>query len=691
MRFHPLLPYGLILLAALISLASVCAAGRVFRIRRLMVILRICSISILLTLILSPALLLTRSSKRNANLVFLLDTSSSMSTHDMQGNRSRLDEAKDALRRLLRESFRHSRKSVYAFNHAARHLAKPDEIKTILPDGNTNLKQALETVDRDLGLNTISAFILLSDGLDHSRLDAIPEGIPLFAVKSGTDMEQVQDLRLNAFRAPSILRTGEYLDISVPVTLRLTQTPQDVTLKIAVDGKLAKEESFTLAPNERKEIPFKTTFGTPGLHSVTLELNRMPDEASFINNSRELLVEVLEDTLAPVLYFPRLTNSYRPLVRLFSQTGRSFTALYSMRPGIYHLQGNSENRTYAHGIPRNPEEMKETPLLFLGSGNAEDYTDAELASIEAYTANGGTLMVYGGPDAFENTGRRLFAALMPVRSGKGGFSDATFRLAPEKEGFFGELGREALTIRGLNRVDYVKAGAEVLLSVEGESKYPLVVSMPYGKGLVIALLTNSLHLLGDSRNRPRIFRAFWETLLRHAGTATEGITLSVPEHVPEKDSIKVSATAEDITSMQATLMQEDSAGGLRQTLPMPAQGNMYACSFPPVPKGKYTLEVRCTRKNGTHVRRYARIHCGTINGENDDLKVSDDLFLKLTTRGRIYSPEETKRLANDITELLDKGADEDALTTVSITPPLALILFLLLMTEWFLRRKANFF
>ena len=691
MRFHPLLPYTLILLAALLSLASIYAAGRAFRIRRPMVILRLCSIAILLMLILSPALLLTRSGRRNANLVFLLDTSSSMSTHDMQENHSRLDEAKGALRRLLRESFQHSKKSVYAFNHTTRHLAKTDEIKAVTPDGNTNLRQALETVDRDLGLSTVSAFILLSDGLDHSRLDAIPGGVPLFAVKSGTDMEQVQDLRLDGFRAPTILRTGEYFDVSIPVTLRLTETPQEVTLKIAVDGKLAKEERFTLAPNERKEIPFRTTFDTPGLHTVTLELNRMQDEASFINNSRELLIEVLEDTLAPVLYFPRLTNSYRPLVRLFSQTGRSFTALYSMRPGIYHLQGNTENRTYAHGIPKNPEEMKETPLLFLGSGNAEDYSDAELTSIEAYTANGGTLMIYGGPDAFGNTGRRLFAALMPVRSGKGGFSDATFRLAPEKEGFFGELGREALTIRGLNRVDYVKAGAEVLLSVEGERKYPLVVSMPYGKGRVIALLTNSLHLLGDPRNRARIFRAFWETLLRHAGTATEGITLSVPEHVPEKTSIKASATAEDVTSLQAMLVQEDVKGGLRQTLPMPAQGNTYACTFPPVPKGKYTLEVRAIRKNGTPIKRYARIHCGSINAENDDLKVSDDPFLKLTTRGRIYSPEETKRLANDINELLDKGADDDALTTVSITPPLALLLFLLLMTEWFLRRKANFF
>jgi hypothetical protein len=215
--------------------------------------------------------------------------------------------------------------------------------------------------------------------------------------------------------------------------------------------------------------------------------------------------------------------------------------------------------------------------------------------------------------------------------------------------------------------------------------------MPYGRGRVVAVLSNSLHLLGAPDKRARLFRSFWETLLVHTGnTSNETLAISVPEHISEGAPLKVTASAEGISSALATLTPEDTAA-TPQSVKMLSSGNIHSCIFPDVPKGKYVLEVSCARKNASPLRRYAMVYCGGGAAENDDLKVSDDNFLRFTIRGRIYLPEETGLLSKDMNELLRKSEASNELQPVLFTPFLALALFLLLMAEWLLRRKRNLF
>ena len=692
MRFYPLLPYAVILLAALLSFAAIYYAGhRASNRHKALFVLRLCSIFMLILTLLSPGILWSKGDKGKTSLVFLMDISASMSANDMPNKASRFNCAKDTLRKLLRESYQGSRKYIYFFNHGTIPTDSIEAADKLAPEGNTDLRQALDWVDRDLGLGAVSAVIILTDGLDHSQSKGIPGGTPVLAVKTGTDMESVPDLRIEAFAAPASVRTGEELELNIPIALRQSGDSQNVNIKISIDGEVTKEESILLSRNERRELPFKTSFAKAGLHKVVIELNHLKDEISYLNNTRELIFEVLEDELSPVLYFPILTNTFRPLTRLFSQTGRTFTAIYTLRQGAYQIMGTSADRTYDHGIPRDADLMKGTALLFLGSGNADDYTEADLKSIEAYVSEGGTVMIYGGPGAFGKTENRLFSSLLPVRSSQSRYADATFKLEPAKNGIFHDLYKEQLSIRGLNMVDYVKSGAEVLLSVSSDRKYPLVVSMPYGKGRVVAVLSNALHQLGTPDKRARIFRTFWETLLVHAGEAqTEALGISVPEHISEGTPLRITASADGISSAQATLTPEDTASS-PHTVKMLSQGNMHSCIFSDVPKGKYILEVHCTKKDNTSLKRYAMVYCGGGAAENDDLKVTDDNFLRFTTRGRIYLPEEVNRLSKDINEILRKSEASNEMHPVLLTPFLSIALFLLLMAEWFLRRKRNLF
>lgn len=691
MRFYPLLPYLVILFAALLSLGAVYWTGRVAYRKKILAVLRFSSLFLLVVMLLSPGMLLRGTDFSRSNLIFLLDGSASMSAADMPGKTTRFDAARAALQDLISDSFGGCRKYIYLFNHKSVPADDPALMNLFSPFGNTDLKQAVDTADRDLGLASAAALIILTDGLDHSRFSGSSAGVPIFAVRTGTDLERVPDLRIDSFRSPAALRAGEELDLKIPVVLKNSGEKTPIQMKILVDGEKSGEERFELASGERREVPFRTSFAKPGLHTIRFELNRLPEEVSHLNNTRELVLEVREDDLSPVLYFPVLTNTFRPLTRLFRQTGRKFTALYQLRPGVHQVIGNSPDGTYDKGIPKDPAKMKNTDLLFLASGCAEEYSDAEIRSIEQYVSNGGTVLIYGGPGAFGEVKNRLFSAMLPVRSGQSRFTDSVFRLESSGNPLFDDLLKDAVSIRGLNLVDRVKSGAEVLLNAVGDKKYPLVVSMPYGRGKVIAVLSNSLHQLGSPEKRHQRFRTFWENMLVHAGEGIgERLEISAPDQIQEGSSLKVTATGEQIVSAEAFLSRENAQEPPRE-LKMNSQGSLFSCVFPDVPAGKYVLKVKAVDRNNTTLNRYHLVYSGESAAENDDLKVSDDNFMRFTTHGRVYLPEETARLCSDLQTVLRKNTVDHEWHPVFDTPCFLIALFLLLMTEWFLRRRYNLF
>ena len=692
MRFDPLLPYLLILSAGVVCLGAVWWANRTSCRKRVLGILRLCSLSLLVLMLLSPGVRLRQTDLSSFSLIFLLDGSASMSATDMPGRISRYSAARSALQRLLDDSFDGCRKYVYLFNHRTVPADDPGQTELFSPFGNTDLKLAVDTADRDLGLSSAAALVILTDGLDHSDFRGLSSGVPVFAVRTGSDLEHVPDLRIDSFRSPSALRAGEELELKIPVSLRGAGGAVRVQLNFTVDGKASGGESFDLAPGERREIPFRTSFAKPGLHEIRLELNRLSDEASFLNNTRELMIEVREDDLSPVLYFPVLTNTFRPLTRLFRQTGRKFTAVYQLRKGVFQVIGNSPERTCDRGIPSDPGAMKSTDLLFLGSGCAEDYSDAEIRSMEQYVSNGGVLLIYGGPGAFGSGKNHLFSAMLPVRSAQSRFTDAVFRLKSAENPLFGDLLKEPLSIRGLNLVDHVKSGAEILLNAVGDKTYPLVVSMPYGRGKVIAVLTNSLHRIGSPEKRPRYFRTFWENLLVHAGEGIgERLEISAPRQIPEGGTLTVTASADRTLSAEAFLLPANAPSDRSRRRKVSFQGRLGTAVFSDLPAGKYILEVRAEDPKSGVLRRYLPVYVGESAAENDDLKVSDDHFMRFTTHGRVYLPEETDRLRSDLHALLRRTSVDHEWHPVFDTPFFLIALFLLLMTEWFLRRRYNLF
>jgi len=299
------------------------------------------------------------------------------------------------------------------------------------------------------------------------------------------------------------------------------------------------------------------------------------------------------------------------------------------------------------------------------------------------------------------------ASMMPVKSAKVQFVSGNFKITPpeqNKSSFSSRLaelcGNEAELIKGINLVDSVKEGAEVLLWAEGEARYPLVVALPYGRGKVIAVLTNSLHLWGKGSQRDMNFRTFWEQMLAYAGSSRDDalkVTINSSELLPG-EKLKVTAlpnlsdaeqTDPDF-KIESTIYPADSQVAAA-ALSLSREGQLYTAEFPELKPGKYILQTVCRNKTGSIGKRYMMITAGDTFNENYDLKVTNDNFLKFCPSGRIYSTEEKSALIKDVLATIQKNDIEREWYPVFETPFFFSALLAFLVAGWYLRRRFNLF
>lgn len=713
MRFYPLIPLWLILLSGAAAFAAVWYTARYGmdippRRKLILMILRLAAIATALTMLLNPGIVIRELNRQRSNIIFLLDGSGSMNTSDMPGGKSRMESAKAFLAGLSRMDFSSCRKHSYVFSSKAAPADDSKLLQMYNAHGGTDLKRAFNVLDKDFGFSRIAAVILLSDGLDHSGFSGTHAGLPVFAVKFGSEMNDVPDLRLDQFQVPESLRTNEEMNLNIPVVLSGFKVPAPVELKIMVDGKLEKTEKFELKPGDKKIVEFKSSFATAGIHTVLLKLNRLPDEAGYLNNEREITIEVKEGKNETVCYFPVLTNSFRPLVRLLLNSGKKFTALYKLKADNFNVAGTDIDQAFKNGIPSTAAAMKQSDVFVLGSNRDGLLSDAESLVLEQYVSNGGNLILLGGTESFgQLQSSSPLAAIMPVKSSKIQFVSGNFKITPpeqSKSSFSSRLAElcsgETELIKGINLVDSVKEGAETLLWAEGEGRYPLVVALPYGRGKVIAVLTNSLHLWGKGSQRDMNFRTFWEQMLAYAGSSRDDalkVTVNSSELLPG-EKLKVTAlpslseaeqNAPDL-KIESTIYPADSQIAAA-ALTLSREGQLYTAEFQELKPGKYILQTVCRNKAGNIGKRYLTVSVGDAISENYDLKVTNDNFLKFCPSGRIYSIEDKSALIKDVLGTIQKNDIEREWYPVFETPFFFSALLVFLVAGWYLRRRFNLF
>jgi len=704
--FYPLLPWWVVLLMGGVAVWLVWRAAQRGndldrKRRRQLAGLRLAAVALVVLMLLCPGMVIREVDRQHNNVVFLLDGSGSMKTCDLPGGVSRFDAAVKVLENLNRHGVASCQTVNFLFNNDASVISDFDTLKNFGADGGTDLGRAFQSVDRKLGLNSVAAAVVLTDGIDNAGFTGLHTGVPLFAVRFGTELETIPDLRIEAFKLPDNARIGEELEISIPLLLTGRPDTVETTLAVLVDGRPALTQKVKLEPGKPVTVKFHHTFTTDGIHIVKLDCGRIDGEATYLNNTRELAVEVREGSSETLCFFPTLNSTFRPLLRLLKETGSKFTAACRLGDRQWQIIGSADAQVLRHGLPRSGELLRHYDVIILGAGG-NGLTRTEENELEQYAANGGNLIVLGGPDAYTAS---VLTAALPVKITRSAYLAGDFRVVPPEVGdsqfaaAIAELcGSSAAVLRGINTVDGVRGNAEVLLRAENEDgRRPLVVAASYGRGRVVAVLTSSLHLWGSGTARQHNYGTFWKQLLSYAGKSREEqLTFSVnhTELVPG-DTLEVKAmlnlAGDHRPAQLEALLYPYGSNEAVAALPMTASGSLYSAVFSHLARGRYLLQVNCRADGKPLATRYKLILCGDRIQENYELKSTVENFTRFTTAGRVYAPEETDRLLRDLVNTVEKNDVLREWFPVFSTPAFLLMLLVLLGTEWYLRRRYNLF
>ncbi len=719
MNFYPLLPLWLILLLLTLS-----AGVAVYSYRRrnpavepwqhtLLLSLRMASLALVTLMLLCPGHMTEERNLDKSHLVFLLDRSSSMATRDIANGQSRLERAAAFLRESRFKRLSDYPFAYYSFDSQSQRHPDTATFAALKPAGGTDLKQVISRVDKDIGLNRTAAFVLLSDGIDHSGFKGNEISIPILSVQVGTDLAKVKDLGIEPFKCPDKISEGEELNLEIPILLQGYPSEQRVSFRVLLDGVPFHTATPDLNSGRVHTEAVKTTLPKTGVHTLRIEVDVLPDEVAEINNRRELAVEVVSAKEEVAAYFPILNNSFRPLLREFTKDDESsFTAVYRVSGETYRMMGRKMNNLFQSGLPKNADSLQNVTCLILGSHNGDQLSPAEALVLEQYVNKGGSLICLAGADSFGKlpSGSPLFR-LLPVVNLERSFLSGTFRVVPDpavRDAFTDQVraiiadnsASADFTLNGINQIKDLKANAKVELWAEGETRQPLLVWHTYGHGKVVALLSNALHQWGSPEKRDENFGRFWRQLVSFAKSVDDDadllrVSLSKTELAPS-ESVTVTAIArhpggkEQALTVKADLFPAESDTPVT-TRALDKKTDCFMTELPGLQVGRYILRV--SSQDGKEVlrTRYKLLVVGDVLEESANIRSDRENFRKISSEKHIFGPDEVEPLENKLIDAVRKNVVQREKFLIFETPAFFIALVLLLLSEWFLRRRFNLF
>jgi hypothetical protein len=169
----------------------------------------------------------------------------------------------------------------------------------------------------------------------------------------------------------------------------------------------------------------------------------------------------------------------------------------------------------------------------------------------------------------------------------------------------------------INLVKDVKAGARVELWADGPSRQPLLVWQPYGRGKVIALLSNAFHLWGLPARREENYGRVWRQLSAFASRAADEadlLTVTVDKReLAAGEGITVSARARHPDGHDAALSVKADLFAAGRDVPelsrtLDRRTGHFSTDVPGQKPGQYVLRV--TSQDGETVLRTRTCCCG---------------------------------------------------------------------------------
>jgi hypothetical protein len=364
--------------------------------------------------------------------VIVLDGSLSMAY--TPADVSRFEQAKTVAARLVKDARRGDAISVLVMGDPPRvvigdpspnHSAVLKEIEEItLPHGATDLTASFETLDRVLAASTIpqKEVVFLTDlqaaswrragtggeeGLKRA-LAKLETRHPRSAVidlgKAGGENRAITDIRLGA----PIVTLGSSFAVLVDVRNFGPSPAPNTQVRLIIDGQLGPEQVIDLPVRETVTATFTYAFTAPGDHIIEAKID---DDPLLLDNHRWLVVPVRESLSVLLVDGQPKTRAFESETDYLAEALNASTTSEGLPPPI-KTEVVTESRLGERDL---------APFDVVALCNIAQFTEAEVAALDAYLRQGGGVVVFGGDQVMpDNYNRLLYAdgtGLLPAAIG----------------------------------------------------------------------------------------------------------------------------------------------------------------------------------------------------------------------------------------------------------------------------------
>ena len=706
---------------------------------QLLLVLRVAAILLVVLLLFRPVVAYHRDVKQRPAVIFLLDTSGSMSISDGATGETRFNQARRRIETWWQELGDSFDLHLIEFSERARPLDDVEQLAGLTPEGKaTSLSRALVSAARLLPRRDVEAVVMLSDGIHNSARSplsvAANMGIPVHTVGVGASLRSdasYHDVQVTGIDCPDRLMLDNLAKITASVE-GVNLAGRVVKVILEEDGQQRDQSELTLdAVEGSQQVSFDFRPTVKGRHTYTVRIAPAGEERIEENNRRSAVALVVERGIRVLYVEGTLRAEYGALVDRFlaKDPDLEFCALVQTRPNVF-LQRSNMPELKLTGIPSDQETIDRFDVFVLGDLDSSYLRPQQQELIVGRVRAGAGLVMLGGyhslgPGGFQGT---PLGEILPVRLGGREVGQVTEsflpRLTPEgvrhtifaNIGGFFPTGEGEAKIGGLplldgcTRVEAARPGTTVLATFPAEPQpMPVLAVRPVDRGRTAVFSADTTRKWQQgprALDRQSPFLRFWGQMVRWlagrdvAVEAAAGLVASTDKayYEPEQ-TVRISAVVRDQqgegarnAQVTATLRHPEGtrAGRVDQVTLSSVAGpaGNYGADFEPTTAGSYEITVQARVGQQLLSGEKLVVEVGRPNLEFEKLDLDDKLLGRIASQsGGRYVHITT---ADQLSEHFDRALRKRRLYGEQrlYWPPLFWVLFVgVLTTEWILRRR----
>lgn len=424
------------------------------------------------------------------------------------------------------------------------HLS-PDGATTDIPGGLLSFLRSYRA-----GGTRLTGLILLSDG---RQVGSTPEtalvqelrslAVPLHVVPLGGPVPK-RDISIAPAQRHHVAFVGQKLRFQAVIKAEGVGAIAPPVRLIDAAGKTVTEARPSLATNGTANVMLDVTPAVAGYATYQLTVDAAPDEADTANNESTVSLTVLQSKLRVLMaegipYWD--TKFLTQLLR--KQANFDVTSIYRVSSDrFFKVDTDLANVSDASEsiFPDTAQALSQYDLVVLGKGMEYILTPQRIQLLQDYVRQQGGCVVFSRGKPYGD----VFPGLEPLEPVQWGDSlGSRFRIKPTVAGSDVGLFGDALPgvdserwglmplLQGATRPVHEKAFSQTLMEGVVESSgggspivFPALVSLRYGKGVVVTLNTEGLWQWSFFPSDPLVgqtYSDFWVQLITWAGTYAE--------------------------------------------------------------------------------------------------------------------------------------------------------------------------